>query len=373
MTKTGETYNRILDYLRGLLTGRQQHQLEKEMMRDSFDEEAFEGLSSLSASGLETDMDLLMHRLDKRTASTGRQRSLIFKIAAALLIFAGIGTTLTLVLHKNSQHAVNETIIAETKVAPEEKAPLNNDMQPMTEVTSTPEKKSREPLREERPHSESLIEEDEKIMVENDIEQAPAMAKALMGRVVDIDGQAMPGIAVQEVGTINGTVTGADGQYYFQIADTAANKVEVYPDYKTLALRKKELPTSQPARTIEENVGAISTVVSDKIAGTGSADMIKFTDPVPPGGSLRVFKNMVDTQLDHALFRQLTGRHRIQVTLTIGATGLVKEVAVNDTVAAPFASELKRVITKNQSWQPAKSNGEPVESTMMILFVIDVE
>ena len=49
---TEKTYDRILAYLKGLLSDRQRHDLEKDMMHDVFEEEAFEGLSQLSAAEL---------------------------------------------------------------------------------------------------------------------------------------------------------------------------------------------------------------------------------------------------------------------------------------------------------------------------------
>ena len=48
---TENKYDRILAYLKGLLSHRQRHDLEKEMMQDVFEEEAFEGLMELMVTG----------------------------------------------------------------------------------------------------------------------------------------------------------------------------------------------------------------------------------------------------------------------------------------------------------------------------------
>ena len=66
MSAIERTYEQIIAYLKGLLTNRQRHHLEKKMMQDAFEEEAFEGLSQMDAGELQADMDLLADRLKER-------------------------------------------------------------------------------------------------------------------------------------------------------------------------------------------------------------------------------------------------------------------------------------------------------------------
>ena len=66
MSKINKTYERISRYLKGILSGRERHDLERDMMQDVFDEEAFEGLNLMNAEELESDMTALENRLDQR-------------------------------------------------------------------------------------------------------------------------------------------------------------------------------------------------------------------------------------------------------------------------------------------------------------------
>src|SRR4030042_3890448 len=98
MLKIEQTYEQIIGYLKGILTNRQGHQLEKEMMRDTFDEEAFEGLNQLSASEFEADMSTLKSRLARRTEKSAKRITFIFlRVAAAIVILIGIGSILYLI------------------------------------------------------------------------------------------------------------------------------------------------------------------------------------------------------------------------------------------------------------------------------------
>jgi hypothetical protein len=95
MSRIEHTYNQIVRYLNGLLSNRERHDLEKEMMRDTFDEEAFEGLNQLSAGELEADIDVLMKRLDERIQPK-KKRNLVtfYRMAAAIILLVGVGSIL---------------------------------------------------------------------------------------------------------------------------------------------------------------------------------------------------------------------------------------------------------------------------------------
>ena len=101
MPNTDRVFERILAYLKGLLSDRQRHDLEREMMRDDFDDEAYEGLSQMHGDELEADMLNLMKRLDDRTAHH-RKRNLVplYRMAAGLVILLGVGAILFMILRK---------------------------------------------------------------------------------------------------------------------------------------------------------------------------------------------------------------------------------------------------------------------------------
>lgn len=94
MSKQQLTYKKMLGYLKNLFSNSQRHALEKKVMQDPFEAEAFEGLSELSAVELEGDMNKLKSQLSNRT----QKRKNVFwnqryAIAASVLFLVGLGLT----------------------------------------------------------------------------------------------------------------------------------------------------------------------------------------------------------------------------------------------------------------------------------------
>ena len=124
MSAIEQTYEKIIAYLKGLLSNRQRHDLEKRMMQDVFDEEAFEGLGQMTAEELQTDMDLLAERLQQRIKPV-RKRYLmpVLRIAAAVVLLTGIAGILYVILRSPSQELITQEIPKKEKPAPEMAAP----------------------------------------------------------------------------------------------------------------------------------------------------------------------------------------------------------------------------------------------------------
>lgn len=111
---TGHYFERILDYFRGRLSSDEQHRLEKQMMSDPFEEEAFDGLSMLLPDELEADLADLQSRLhDKTTQKKSFILHPVFRYAAAAVILLGIGTTIFLV-RQSLEKATSIRELAET-------------------------------------------------------------------------------------------------------------------------------------------------------------------------------------------------------------------------------------------------------------------
>ncbi len=112
---TEKTYNRILAYLKGKLSGRQRHDLEKEMMRDVFDEEAFEGLSQLSDRELQADMEKLENSLQNRISQhKKRNLTIYFRLAAGILLLAGLTGIFYVIFRTPSTNLISNEEVRKT-------------------------------------------------------------------------------------------------------------------------------------------------------------------------------------------------------------------------------------------------------------------
>lgn len=103
MDKRSEHSNNSLEkylrYFKNLLSGRERHALEKDMMRDPFKEDAYEGLSQLGAEEISRDIIELQKNLEKRTRSRKLISLPILRYAAAAVLVLSLGTLVFLVKH----------------------------------------------------------------------------------------------------------------------------------------------------------------------------------------------------------------------------------------------------------------------------------
>jgi len=94
MSKRKLTYKDFLNYFRNHLQNKDKHNFEKEMMRDAFEEEAFEGLSKLNANQLEEDLNELKAGISNRSSKSRRIIPVWFRYAASVIILIGIASSI---------------------------------------------------------------------------------------------------------------------------------------------------------------------------------------------------------------------------------------------------------------------------------------
>ncbi len=160
------TYHRLVDYLKGLLSSRQRHELEKEIMRDAFEEEAFEGLNQMSAGELEADMANLTGRLEARI-KPDRIRSMPYylRIAAVLVLLVGLGSIMIMILRKPSPAPLAQKATTETRAVPPAPAPVDSVTY---EKRKTPESPAKKPAKQVLADNRITIKEVEPEMIPGD-------------------------------------------------------------------------------------------------------------------------------------------------------------------------------------------------------------
>jgi uncharacterized small protein (DUF1192 family) len=118
MSRKKLTYKDFKAYFSNNLQSKAKHDFEKEMMRDAFDEEAFDGLSLLSNDELENDISELKSEIKIRTKKTRTLIPVWFKYAASILILIGVGLSVLLMKHNLWQDTVlKEQISEEMQIA----------------------------------------------------------------------------------------------------------------------------------------------------------------------------------------------------------------------------------------------------------------
>jgi hypothetical protein len=329
------TYQRIVDYLKGLLSSRQRHELEKEIMRDAFDEEAFEGISQLSADELKADMANLTGRLETRIKPE-RTRILPFylRIAAVLIFLVGLGSLLVIILRKPSPAPLAQKEKTETMAVPHASAPADSPTHVKKEIQESLAKKpakqvladNQVKITEEKPEiiPEMALEEPKAVAIPARAEQ---LKTAESERKEDASGKA------------------ASGEFRARVAD-----VQGEPD----TMNDLVMVTYGNHKKIDETSDA-------------------FIKPVPSGGSLEDFKKWVIDRLDYIALKAHTGTYKTLVDLTVKPDGTIGKIHIIDSIPVAISRELRRVILLSPSWQPALRDNSPIESQVAVRFVIMVE
>jgi hypothetical protein len=341
---TEKTYDRILVYLKGLLSDRQRHDLEKEMMHDVFDEEAFEGLSQLSAVELQADMEKLENSLQNRiTLHKKRNLKIYFRLAAGILLLAGLTGLLYLVLRTPSANLIsNENV--KKKEAPKSATPSA----PLMEIQSVPVESIQKGMPVEL---KSKKQEAEPIAVP---EKEKEFADFKMDTIAVNDNL----LAQEEVVVVSYAEKKAksiDRPLTNEPAPDASVRVEQ-------ALQGKAAGVQVTSRSENESADL-----------SRQSTFPELSKPIPPGGSLKTFKRWVYDRLDYPAYKDYPGKHRITVVLTVRANGTISDIRIKEGPPEIIASDLKKIISQSSLWTAALKDDNPVNADIEIHFVITVE
>jgi len=416
MLKIEHTYHRILSYIKGVLTNRERHQLEKEMMQDVFDEEAFEGLTLLTGEELEGDMQMLFDRLHNKTSHKNRSKSgILYKIAASLVLFITLGTILYVIFKPSPPALISEQISpvvnTPTEVLSEEDEKNISESSDKAGKISGPEAPRRKvepggksntgiPAKNDRLEISTEVLTNENLQANEASQSLMAAAsesvqqpntRILTGKVVDIDGQSMPGINIYEKGFTDGTITGADGRFSIQVSGVRAQTPPEYKQYEKPAIQPADIENKAMTKTEDlidlndivvndvepgegnKRIGAISTFETEKTEPNQDIQIKYYKEPVPPGGSLKDFTRLLEESLEQSVLQEYPGRHTIELVFTVKTNGTITDARVINSVPGSVAEVCKRAILQSEAWQPATYDDQIIASQMMIRLVIDVK
>jgi hypothetical protein len=340
---TEKTYDRILAYLKGMFSERQRHDLEKEMMRDVFDEEAFEGLSRLSAEDLQADLDKLENSLqDRITQSKKRNLKIYFRIAAGILLLAGLTGLLYVVFRSPANNLISKEEVRkaepksiepsaplmETESAPQETfkkemTRVQKSKIPAAKPTAVPEKDKEMAA----PIIDTISVNDE-MLAQEEVEVLSYADKKVKNIEKPLTNEPGPDKSVRAEQALQGQAAGVQVSSRSEYESPQLNKEQVYPE---------------------------------------------LSKPIPPGGSLKAYKKWVNDRLDYTAYKDFPGKHKITVEINVRSDGTISNIRVSQSTPDVMAADLKKVISQSSIWSPALEDHNPVDADVVIHFVITVE
>jgi hypothetical protein len=423
MLKIEQNYRQMIYYLKGLLSDRERHALEKEMMHDAFDEEAFEGLSMLKGEELEADLAALNNRLNSRIEPVKRfNKIFIYRVAAALVLLLGIGTLFIWMFRQPAAPSLitqnltkkptaspsDSTVFSYTPKEPfdamvPEKTVNSSSQQHKDEIRAIitiPSDQYTVTLEDEdvtatinKPEPQSLEYAAPAAPEANEIAELHSNADSggfyITGRIVGIDHKALAGASIMERGNNRkGTLSDINGNYRILVNDeqtelTVQHKGYTEVDVISSKISGKDITLTEYPMKLE-NMVVLGYGKSTKAKTSGAGVQKKNTNtaveesvvpiepgkPVPPGGSLQAFEKWVEDRINFEPFREYPGDYNIHVRMLIKADGSLSNITIDKQTPYFIAREYKQVIAKSPAWQPVIDENIPIDTEVEITFVL---
>ena len=172
------TYKDFINYFKNSLQKKEKHDFEKDMMRDAFEEEAFDGLSKLNAAELEEDLKQLKSNVSNKTQKTRRLIPIWIRYAASVLVLVGIGFTIVFLNSRYWQDSmIKEQVAKEMDIADSMIVESGNQLKKEAMKNDTILDKSDQYIAENRElekNEDDKIEAAKEMLVEDEMELADA-------------------------------------------------------------------------------------------------------------------------------------------------------------------------------------------------------
>ena len=392
----------LIDYIKGLRSGRKAHYIEREAMNDPFLQEALEGYESVAGNHAKQ-----IERLKTRTIKRVKPPKIAhlniqnWSIAATILLCISIGIVGYLLVNEqntmkleNMQAEVREQSIPKEEI-PEMSSQNENKSQ---EIIQTSPKESIaaltppvivadevEVVESEMSISvedivESMIESDEEVaesaeimksevsesmidlplktqaeaepeavavIVEADkVSDSQTSDKLITGKVVDADGESLHGVSIRVAGTDQGTVTDVDGKFNLRSSTNSQLTLD-YIGFETL-----KIPADTGAMLIAmtENTMELSEVVvagSSRRSRKESTVTKQETTPVPIIG-MNEYRQYLRENAASSKNQQCRGV--VELRFYVDENGRPKDIIVSKNLCETADNEAIRLINEGCNW-----------------------
>ncbi|MEQ8581175.1 MAG: TonB family protein [Marinoscillum sp.] len=423
------TSEQIRDYLKGRLTGKKAHAVERQLLNDPFDEEAMEGYAQFDPELTQADLDRLKEQI---AAKAEKRESHLWRWAATFALLAVAAVVVWLVVP--SLDSASDQLSLKEEDKQEEGSAATGDLDIVEEAPVTPEppitKKESIPVAEEarpkpvenvladekekvfpqedaaitnqppEPATEELIEQEEVMELEDEIlaevvieEEVPqestvmkkevvAMSRStgavsrsalgagdkVTGTITDEDGNPLPGVTVLVKGTSYGVTSDINGEYNIDLAEKSAMLVFSYVGYDPVELKVGD--RTQLDVEMETDVQALSEVV---VTTYKEANELSFESAVPAGG-MKAYKTYLERELNYpkaARDGAIAGKVILKVTIL--STGEIGEIEIKRSLGFGCDEEAIRLVRTGPPWTAATRDGEPVESEVRVKVLFERE
>jgi ribosomal protein S8 len=398
------TYSNFKNYLQNKLTDKERYAFEKNAAKNSFEEEALEGLESLDKENFISDTEQLQNKIANRQPKKSILVQLRkYNMAASVLVIVGMASYL---YWTNRPDLHVDTIFN----APAFEEPSGIQLVPIPDQKEEEEKASFEmdEIIEERVLKTDAVIIDAHIeepapRKERKIVVAPAQIKKaehkqkthlnrsllkqknadpilaaeqegqkIYGTVVDKNGNPIPGVNIALKGKKEGTISDVDGKFSLEREENATLVFDYLGFEKAIqpANNSMLIVMQEDKAELEEIVVTGHRAVNKQgVAGVAVANTLK---SIPPQKDLKLFISWVQNSFDISTLKD-NSILAIQLEFTIKKNGQVTDIKIVNKQKRKIRKEIKRILLTSDMWTPAIKNGIPIEEKILLNFGISNE
>jgi TonB family protein len=407
----------FLRYSRNKMTDRERNAFERELQKDSFADDAAEGLASIQPEEVEEDLSILRKRLERKTVK--KQRFIYYRLAASVAVLMVITTIFILIERNRSSKLMNEISNNRVAIAIPESSPLTKPAGEAgeTEKQLTPVQKKEDnsttvqtfmdaekvEVQPYKAKSESLtkaenarsleIKAPERIIVADQLATPAATIVAdeaatrnqIRGKVVSSeDNQPIPGAVIIIKGTSIGTITDTGGYFKLTLPDAASHSlvasfigmeskefqsrgdsiVKVNLDPSALALNEVVVVGYGTQRKQDITAaGAVSSIdMREKVSGS------EYNPPEPVSGREN-FDKYIEDNLRRPDIQKKGDRAVVVISFVVQINGSIDSLKIIRSPGQAFSEEAIRLIRQGPGWKPANDKGENIKDEVRIRIV----
>ncbi len=201
--------------------------------------------------------------------------------------------------------------------------------------------------------------------------------RVIKGKVISsVDGEPLPGVAVQWEGSAYGVTTNVEGEYEITLPTTKNTSLTYnFYGYNSLNLAVNDTTTILMAR-LEEDTETLDEVVVTAYGiereqqslgySVQAADAGEFQIPQPVNGK-KAYAQYLEESLKYTPEAQKAKvEGTVKLKLTIGPGGSIDDIEVKKSLGYGLDEEGIRLVKEGPAWQPARQNGVPVEHSVVV-------
>lgn len=412
---SGRTKNKktdLSDFLRyrdDKLSGEERNSFERELQKDAFNEEAMDGLETISPDEAGSDINELRNRIERRVA--GKRKYTAYRIAASIAILIGITAIILMTTRKSTPDRIAQNVIEpESLSVPENrpviilKSPQANQntrrKNPENNTAVIPENKKdisdTSAYRElgglqtpaavqnksaEIPPTSSLslksakaeralsrINPEVSVRARSIVSDRSLSRFSVKGKILSSeDNMPVPGATVVIKGTTKGVITDPEGNFNLELPDSSGMTLVA----SIIGMESKEFETTPDSEQIIKLNPSLTALNEVVVVGYGirnedenEADREGFYPPHPISG-----KSAFDKYIHENLHRpdSLPGQKIIVViSFIVRSNGSIDNILIVRSPGKVFSDEAMRLIKSGPGWEPASKNGKPVEERVRV-------